>query len=204
MAAGSNAGVSGEPQTPCSMQAVDHLHRPVKLCCTMPLRKKRLTPMSKPGYGPEDYDKNLCLRVDLGMWLTVIFLMRPYVIMILSFANRRAPMELIDWFFPHRTTMALAALASLPVMLFVYGWVRRNPDATARQRQFWRRGRLLLGLSSALNILLLPIPSVFVGNFDWNPAFWIQIVVSAGILVYVWRSRRVIDTLADYPVARKT
>jgi hypothetical protein len=42
------------------------------------------------------YDKNLCLKLSPGLWAIIIFLLRPYFIVVFSLVNRKDKMGLIN------------------------------------------------------------------------------------------------------------
>lgn len=146
------------------------------------------------------YDKKyLCLNLSAGMWLVVAFLLRPYVIMIMSLANRRDRMGLIDMVYADRSGMAMGALAAVPVLLLIYAWVKRKPDASDKVRWLWRHGRGLLVAAAGLNIVAVFVPMLLgkASGIGYIGAF--QLVLCAAIILYVLGSERVADTFADFP-----
>ena len=47
-------------------------------------------------YGLNDFDKHMCLQPGLVIWLVIAFLMRPYIVMVMSFAQMGNRMGTID------------------------------------------------------------------------------------------------------------
>lgn len=145
------------------------------------------------------YDKYVSLDMSVGMWLVIAFLVRPYVIVLMSVANRRNPMALIDTFYADRSHLALGALAAIPAVLLVIAWNKRKPEASALARRLWHRGRALLAASAVLNAVigLLPLVHGRAGGIDYIGV--VQLALCGWILVYLYESERVRDTFADFP-----
>ena len=150
------------------------------------------------------YDKYICLDVSVGLWLVIAFLMRPYVIVVMSVANRRDPMGLIDVFYADRSHLALGALAAIPAVLLFIAWNKRKPGASASVRALWHRGRALLTASAVLNAVIAVLPLVHgrAGGIDYLGV--VQLALCGWILVYLYDSERVRDTFADFPEEAQT
>jgi len=150
-------------------------------------------------YGFKDYDSYLCLKVSTGMWAVILFLFRPYVIIILSLVNRRDRMELINAVYTDRTGMMLGALAAIPVMVFIYAWIKRQPDASDHVRWIWHHGRGLLLLSAALNAGFIIATHLLSEATRFGFINSLQLLVCGVIFYYLLVSVRVNDTFADFP-----
>jgi len=151
-------------------------------------------------YGFSAYDGNLALKVSPTLWLAVLFLMRPYVIMILSFADRRDRMALIEMFYADRLPMVFASIAALPVIIFFASYLKRSKAQNVLwARRLWHKGRELLMLSAALNVLVVFFPYLLDQHHKLTLIGMIQLLVSLIVLLFLARSQRVKDTFADYP-----
>jgi hypothetical protein len=150
------------------------------------------------------YDKYVCLDMSVGMWLVIAFLLRPYLIVIISLANRQDRMGVIDMFYADRSHLALGALAAIPAVLVFIAWNKRKPGASAFARALWHRGRALLAVSAVLNAVigLLPLLEGRPGGMDYFGV--VQLVLCGWILVYLHDSERVRDTFADFPEEART
>lgn len=145
------------------------------------------------------YDRYFCLKPSLLTWFVAAFLARPYVVTVVSFVRRGASrMEFIDLVYAHRAAMALAAVAALPAVAFVYAFVRRRPEAGPRDRALWRNGRWLLLASALVNLGVVAVPAVqhFADIEGWR---LVELLVSVWIPGYLAFSRRVRATFAEFP-----
>lgn len=149
-------------------------------------------------YPPEAYDANFCLKVSVAMWGAIVFLCRPYVVMAMSFANRRDRMQLIELFYSDRTALALAALGAIPTLLLIIAYAQRRPSGGPAARRVWRHGRVLL-IASALINMAVALYHLLTTAIDVSHLDTAQLFLSVLILYYTVTSQRVRDTFADFP-----
>jgi len=145
------------------------------------------------------YDSNLCLKPDLGMWLVFAFLLRPYLVPLLSVVNRKDKMGLINLVYADRYAMVFGAIAAIPAIFVLYAFTKRAPEATDNIKRIWQRGRELLLAATLLNVLVVFFP-VLVGLVDQvNTIGWVQCGICIFIIYYLFSDKRVRDTFADFP-----
>ena len=145
------------------------------------------------------YDKYLCLKPDVNIWLVLAFLLRPYVVVLLSIANRKDATGLINLVYSDRIAMILAAIAAIPAIFVVYAFIKRVPDAPDKVRRIWQHGRKLLLVSSFLNILVVFLPLLTGLAREISTVGWAQFGISVYIIYYIFTEQRVRDTFADFP-----
>ena len=150
-------------------------------------------------YGLNDFDKHMCLQPGLVIWLVIAFLMRPYIVMVMSFAQMGNRMGTIDLVYPDRIWFAVDALAALPaVLVVVVSWMRR-PGARALVRRAWHNGRAWLLTSSVANASVAVMSLVLSESSRTTIVSPILLVLSVWCLWFLWVSRRVRDVFADFP-----
>lgn len=157
-------------------------------------------PINSKNYPASAYDDKLNLKLGIALWMVIVFLIKPYLVMLISFANRSNRTELIYTFYAHDGTLAMAELASLPAIAIFVAWIYRQPGANGIIRWIWRNGRGLLMTSTLLNAVLLVVST------DWNLEELgflsvLQLALSILILLYLWFSDRVRDTFNDFPTS---
>ena len=137
--------------------------------------------------------------MDYVMWSIFLFLLRPYLILIFSFANMRDRMALIELLYPDRLMMSLGAFAGIPAALLIYAWSRREPNASDFVKNLWRKGRGLLIVSTTLNGFLTFIP-LLLGKVDKVSTMdWLQFALSMLIMVVLYRYAYIKDCFLDFP-----
>jgi hypothetical protein len=145
------------------------------------------------------YDKNLCLKPNITIWLIFLFLLRAYVVLIISIVNMSDRTGLIDLVYPERLTMSLGALAGIPAALLVYAWIQRKPGAPQYLRNIWGKGRAFLAVSALLNACVMFIP-LWIGTVHTiPPRDWAQFAIALLIVIAIYSSSYIRDFFNDFP-----
>ncbi len=145
------------------------------------------------------YDKHLSLRISLPMWAAILFLARPFAILLMSFANRRDRTGLLETFYHDPVSMAIDTVAALPALLVIVAWARHRPEASQPLRWLWARGRALLLISTLLNIVSVFLPLLWNPNVRMDVPELAKLAACAIILYMLLKSERVRDTFNDFP-----
>ena len=137
--------------------------------------------------------------MDYVMWSIFLFLLRPYIVLIFSFANMRDRMALIELLYTDRLMMSLGALAGIPAALLIYAWSRREPNASDFVKNVWSRGRGLLAVSTISNGFLTFMP-LLLGKVDKVSTIdWLQFALSMLIMTVLYRYTYLKDCFLDFP-----
>ncbi len=132
------------------------------------------------------------------MWLILLFLLRPYVIFVLSVANRSNRMQLIDMIYTDKMMLSLGALVGVPAALLIYAWTRRAPGAPHFVKQIWKNGRHLIAISSILNAGIV-VAAVLGRAHKVDVYGGVQLLVSLVIVAISYMSSYLRDCFADFP-----
>lgn len=150
-------------------------------------------------YAFSAYDKYLCLKLDATLWVTFIFLLRPFVVLVLSIANRKDRMAMINLFYSDRFAMILAAIAAIPAVFVFFAYLKRSPEASERLRWLWLNGRTLLLLSLALNVVIVFLPLLTGTANSLDMIDWAELGLCGWFGYYLIKNQRALDTFADFP-----
>jgi hypothetical protein len=156
-------------------------------------------------YSYKDYDKFLCLKVSSEMWLIMLYLLRPYILLISTLrlgrggGNSKGISGLKDMVYPDDFSLALGIFATIPVLILMYGLMKRKPGAPDYVQKIWRHGTWLLIAAAVLNIVIVFVPLLLGLIAQIHPAGWVQVVLPLPIILYLYFSQRVKDTFADFP-----
>lgn len=155
------------------------------------------------------YDKYMSLKLDSNMWLVIVYFLHPYLLKISTFQMGRGPKSdsvsgLKNLIYPDDFGFFLAFVASIPVLLLMVAYAKRKPDAAQWVRTIWRNGRNLMAIAAVLSVIVVFVP--FLAELSHSiPVYgWGQLAVAAGILYYLFTSKRVADTFADFPADTET
>lgn len=154
-------------------------------------------------YPASAYDDQLVLRPPLGVWVTLVFLLRPIIVLVASVTNKVDRVGLLNLVYPDRQWAVAHALAALPAIAVAVAYTRRDPKASAGVRWLWQHGRALLMASLTLNVVFLLYP-VLTEHARFATSALIQTTVCALLAYYLFRSPRVADAFADFPTSSPT
>jgi peptidoglycan biosynthesis protein MviN/MurJ (putative lipid II flippase) len=134
--------------------------------------------------------------------MILLFLLRPYIVLILSMVNMSDHTGLVDYVYPNKLAMSLGALAGIPAALLVYVWIKRKPGAPQAARKIWARGRAFLGASALLNACVQFVPFWIGAVHTMLPGDWLQFAVALLIVVLVNSSSYIRDFFNDFPCVK--
>ena len=138
------------------------------------------------------YDHHGRLKMSAGMWLCLLYLLHPYLIIVMSIANIRDRMGLINLVYPEQWWLALSAVAALPAIAFFIAWVKWQKQQEGIFLTLWRNGKLVLLLSSCLYLTLFSLSwYTYYGSFS----LVLQTVFAIILVIYLLLSQRVKDVL---------
>lgn len=155
-------------------------------------------------YNFSDYDKYFSLKINFELWLIIAWFMRPVILLISTKQMGRGPKSdsvsgLKDLVYPDDFGFFLSFVTIIPVVLVIFAYVKRKPDAPDYIRTLWRNCGKLLLLAAALNVVVVFVPFLLDMAYRINLLGWGQLAIAAYIIFYLMTSHRVRDTFADFP-----
>lgn len=153
----------------------------------------------KKQYPFSAYDKYLSLRISIPMWAAILFLARPFAILLMSVANRRDRTGLLSTFYHDPVALAIDTFAALPALLVIIAWARHYPDASQPVRWIWAHGRQLLLIATTLNTASVFLPLAWNPHLRMDTPEFVKLAICAMILFMLVKSDRVRDTFDDFP-----
>jgi len=160
-------------------------------------------------YDFNQYDKYFSLKVNTELWLVILYLLRPYIVLIGTMKLGRGASGAVgvegvrNILYPDNFSIVLAILATIPALLFMYAWSRRKPGAGTLAKKLWKQGANLLGAAAAMNIVIVFVPWLTGALARIHVLGWVQVGFAILIIGYLYSSRRVRDTFADFPVEKE-
>ena len=156
-------------------------------------------------YSFKDYDKYMSLKLSFETWLIVAYLLRPYILKISSIrmgmggSGATGAEGLKELVYPDNFSMVLGILATIPVFLFLFAWIKRKPGASEFVTKLWHKGSMILVSTAVLNIAIVFVPLLTGAIHSIHLGGWIQIGIALLIILYLVMSQRVKDAFADFP-----
>ncbi len=137
--------------------------------------------------------------MDETLWLIFLFLLRPYIVTVMSLANKADRTGMINLVYSDKMALWWALLAGVPAVLVIYAWIKRKPGASSSARNLWHKGRSLLAASAIFSVAIVFIPFWMGVVHRVSVAGWIQFVISLGAVVTLYSSSYIRDCFSDYP-----
>jgi len=155
--------------------------------------------MKKLNYPHSAYGDDFCLKMNFALWAIIVFLMRPYIVLIVSITNGRDRMAFVNMIYGDRFMLVLGALASVFVIPVLVAQKKRRADAPAGIRWISRHGRIFLMIATCTNALFVFVPVALRDANRINMAGLAQLAICVWIIYHLFTSRRIKDTFADFP-----
>ena len=155
------------------------------------------------------YDKYMSLKLDSNLWFIIVYFLHPYILKASTFQMGRGAKSdsvsgLKNLVYPDDFGFFLAFVATIPVLLLIFAYAKRKPGASELVQSLWRNGRNLLAAAAVLNIIVVFIPFLANITHSINIYGWGQLALAVAIIIYLYSSKRVTDTFADFPEETET
>lgn len=149
-------------------------------------------------YSVEDFDKFDCLKLSKTFYIVLLFVLRGYLVWLMSVTNMRDRVQIIQWIYPE-TALFYLTLLSGAVGLFVLLIISlRRPDAAMWVQTSWRYCRILMVIALFFDLLISVI-----GFFYWHlltiPWLITQVVIVFSLIYMCFKSERMHINLAEFP-----
>ena len=147
---------------------------------------------------PKHFDNFDCLKLAPGIYLILLFVLRAYIVWIMSVTNMRDHVGIIQWIFP-QTSLFYLNLASGALGLFIVLVLSlRRPNAASWVRSSWKKCDVLLIIALIFDLLI-----TLFGYFVWQlqSMSWLLVhgTLVVGAITYILLSKRFAINLAEFP-----
>lgn len=149
-------------------------------------------------YSVEDFDSYDCLKLSKRFYLVLLFVLRGYLVWVMSVTNMRDRTSIISWIYPE-TSLFYLSLGSGAVGLFVVLVISlRRPGAQLWVRKSWQHVRTIIVLALLFDLFIHAV-----GFFYWQllSVQWLimQVVISCSLIALCYNSERFSLNLTEFP-----
>lgn len=149
-------------------------------------------------YSVEDFDSYDCLKLSKRFYLVLLFVLRGYLVWLMSVTNMRDRISIISWVYPE-TSLFYLSLISGTVGLFVLFIINlRRPGAAKWVEVSWQHSRKVL-----VAALLFDLLTHALGFFYWQliSVEWLimQAILTITLIVLCYNSERLKINLTEFP-----
>lgn len=157
-----------------------------------------MTRHSYAEYSIEDFDKFDCLKLSKGFYLLLIFVLRGYIVWIMSLTNRQDSSSIMGFFFPDPSLFYLSLSSGFLGLFVVLIMSLRRPDAAKWVKFCWRYCRVILIITLVFDLFVS-----FVGCFylDLLSQIWLlsQTLIVSLFVLFCYKSHRFNINLKEFP-----
>lgn len=149
-------------------------------------------------YSVQDFDSYDCLKLSKRFYFLLLFVLRGYIVWLLSVTNMKDRVSIIQWIYPE-TALFYLSLVSGTGGLFVLLLISlRRPDASKWVTTSWKHCRKIMVMA-----LLFDVMANLVGFFYWQllSVSWImtQLGISLALIYLCYSSDRLSLNLQEFP-----
>lgn len=149
-------------------------------------------------YSVEDFDSYDCLKLSKYFYLILLFVLRGYLVWLLSVTNMRDRVSIISWIYPDKSLFYLSLVSGM-VGLFVLLIISlRRPEANDWVQVGWHHSRKIL-----IAALLFDLLTHSIAFFYWQliSAEWLlmQAVLTISLIILCYNSERININLKEFP-----
>ncbi len=149
-------------------------------------------------YSVEDFDNFNCLKLSKGLYFTLIFILRAYIVWIMSISNMRDKVAIIQWFYPEPSLFYLSLLSGILGLYIVLIISLRRPDAAHWVKVSWKNCRLLLISALCVDLLVN-----WFGYFYWqlSSLSWLTIetAIALYLIYFIVTSKKLTLNIKEFP-----
>ena len=149
-------------------------------------------------YSVEDFDSYDCLKLSKRFYLVLIFILRGYIVWLMSVTNMRDRVGIISWIYPE-TSLFYLSLFSGAVGLFVVLIISlRRPEAAKWIQVSWQHCRKILITALIFDLLTHAVGYFYLQllSLEW---LIMQVVLSTGLVLLCYNSERFRINLDEFP-----
>ena len=149
-------------------------------------------------YSVGDFDHYDCLKLSKKLYLVLIFLLRGYLVWLMSVTNMHDRVSIVSWIYPEKSLFYFS-LFSGAIGLFVLLIISlRRPEASPWVQKSWRHCRTIL-----IGALLFDLFTHVLGYFYWQffSLEWliIQTIITLTLILLCYTSERFKINLSEFP-----
>ena len=150
------------------------------------------------GYSVQDFDNFDCLKVSKWVYLSLVFILRGYVVWLMSVTNMKDRVGIIQWIYPETSLFYLSLGSGAFGVFIVLVLSLRRPKANNWIKRSWSnmKGIIILALFFDLIISVC-------GFFYWHllSLTWLitQAIIVVGLIIMLNVSKRFRINIAEFP-----
>lgn len=152
-------------------------------------------------YSVSDFDHFDCLKISKSFYLLLIFVLRGYIVWLISISNLRDKTSFIQWFFPEPQSFYLSLLSGTLGLFVGLLLLLRKPAAPKWTENLWPFARIMLVTAVLFDLIvsIIAFQFNFINSLNWLLGH--TVVVFFGVFI-CYKSRRLTINLHEFPAPK--
>lgn len=149
-------------------------------------------------YSVEDFDNYDCLKLSKRFYLVLLFVLRGYIVWLMSVTNMRDRISIISWIYPETSLFYLSLLSGMVGLFVVLIISLRRPEASNWIQISWLHSRKLLIAALLFDLLTHCISFLY---WELISIEWIimQVIITMTLIFLCYNSDRFAINLTEFP-----
>ncbi|MBL0711531.1 MAG: DUF2919 domain-containing protein [Colwellia sp.] len=149
-------------------------------------------------YSIQDFDSYDCLKLSKYFYLALVFILRGYIVWLMSVTNMRDRVSIIQWVYPDTSLFYLSLLSGAIGLYILLVISLRRPDARSWIQVSWQYTRVIIMLA-----LLFDLLTHLVGYLYWqlSSTSWLitQAIITIVLIFMCYNNERFNVNLKEFP-----
>jgi hypothetical protein len=150
------------------------------------------------GYSVQDFDNFDCLKVSKWVYLSLVFILRGYVVWLMSVTNMKDRVGIIQWIYPETSLFYLSLGSGALGIFIVLVLSLRRPNAKHWVKKCWQHVKGILTVALLFDLIIC-----LVGFFYWHllSLTWLitQAIIVGGLIIMLNISKKFTINIAEFP-----
>lgn len=149
-------------------------------------------------YSPDDFDKHHFLKAPVGFYFVLLMLLRPYIIWVMSVANRKDGTSFITMLYPDKNDFLVGLLTGIGALIVLLLFSMRRDKSFDWLPGVWKNSRWLLWVSLVADVAL-SLWIISNSNFTFKPEQAGGIFALLLCALYLFKNERLKDFFHNWP-----
>jgi hypothetical protein len=149
-------------------------------------------------YSVQDFDHFDCLKISKWVYLSLIFILRGYVVWLMSVTNMKDRVGIIQWIYPETSLFYLSLGSGALGIFIVIVLSLRRPKAKSWVKRSWLHVKGILTLALLFDLIIC-----LVAFFYWHllSLTWLitQAIIVGGLIIILNSSKKFMINIAEFP-----
>lgn len=153
---------------------------------------------SYAGYSVQDFDKFDCLKVSKWLFLSLCFILRGYIVWLMSVTNMKDRVSIIQWVYPETSLFYLSLGSGVLGIFIVLILSLRRPKAKNWVKKCWRHLKWIVTIALLFDFIIC-----LIGFYYWQllSLTWLmtQGVIVFTLIIMLNVSKKLKINIAEFP-----